>query len=89
MLHLKRHLEGAPGYITVKDSESLQRFGQQQMTKPGAKAKLDTREFVNVKPEEFMQRRDEVGKARTLTGIKSKYEYVAFPSGQVSNTGGG
>jgi hypothetical protein len=88
MLHLKRHDKEVPGYIFVKDSESLQRFGQQQMSAPGAKAKLDTREFIQVKPEEVMQRKAEVGKARTLTGIKSKYEYVAFPSGKVGRKGG-
>ena len=88
MLHLKRHDEKVPGYIFVKDSESLQRFGQQQMSAPGAKAKLDTREFIDVKPEEVMERKAEVAKARTLAGIKSKYEYVAFPSGKVGTNGG-
>ena len=48
------------------------------MSVPGARAKLDRRV-----PEEFKERKKVVGKAATLAGIQLKYDYVAFPSGQV------
>ena len=83
MLHIKRHVEEMPDYIEVKDSRSLQRFGEQHMSVPGARAKLDRRVFIDIGPEEFKERKKVVGKAATLAGIQSKYEYVAFPSGQV------
>ena len=82
-LHLKRHVEETEDYIEVTDSDSLQKFGEQQMSKPGAKAKIDNRVFFSANPQEFKDRKQAVGRTPTLAGIKSKFEYVAFPSGKV------
>ena len=54
------------------------------MTKPGEKAKLASREFIDLKPDVVKEAKERVGrKVRTLNGIKSKYEYVCCPDGKV------
>ena len=82
-MHLKRHPEDQIGYVGVKDSESFAQFGSQQMSMPGSRSKLEKREFINMKPEEVVERKEEVGKVGTLSGIMSKYEYICEPSGKV------
>ncbi len=82
-MHLARHPEEQVGFIGLKDSKTFQQFGQQQMSLPGSRAKLDTREFIDMKPEEVLQRKEVVGKVKTLNGIKSTYHYICFPDGKV------
>lgn len=84
-MHIKRHPEEQVGFIGVRDSESFQRFGAQQMSTPGSKSKLDKRFFIDLKPEEVLERKRHVGAVGTLPGIKSKYEYICKPDGQVCN----
>lgn len=82
-MHIKRHPEEQLGHIGVHDSESFQRFGAQQLSTPGRKAKLEKRIFIDLKPEEVLQRKRDVGEVGTLPGIKSRYEYICQPDGQV------
>ena len=53
------------------------------MALPGPRANLTTRKFFDMKPEEVLERKKEVGKVKTLAGIKSKYEYICLPDGEV------
>ena len=78
-----RHPEEQVGHIGVKDSATFQQFGQQQMSKPGEKAQLETREFLNLLPEEVKERKASLGQVKTLNGIKSKFYYLCFPDGKV------
>ena len=85
-MHLVRHPEEQVGHIGVLDSATFSKFGNQQMSTPGQKAKLVSREFINMKPEEVKARKVLVGgKVKTLSGIKSKYEYVCCPEGKVGS----
>ena len=55
------------------------------MAKPCKKAKLVSREFIDLQPEEVKERKQRIStKVRTLLGIKSKYEYVCHSDGKVS-----
>ena len=85
-VHLKRHPEEEPGYICVKDSASFQAFGEQQMSTPGVRAKLQSRHFINMLPEKILSRKESVGNVGTLKGIKRKYQYICLPDGKVSFT---
>lgn len=76
-------MEDQEDYICVKDSQSFQLFGTQQMSKPGSKAQLDCREFLDLLPQEMKERKDSVGQVETLHGIKSKFFYLCFPDGKV------
>ena len=71
------------GYVGVLNSDTLQKFGQQQMAQPGPRAKLETRTFIHLEPEEVLGRKEEVGQVKTLAGIKSKYEYICLPDKKV------
>ena len=55
----------------------------QQMSKPGSKAQLDCREFLDLQAGEVLERKASVGQVKTLTGIKSKFFYLCFPDGKV------
>ena len=54
-----------------------------QMSKPGDKAQLACREFLDLLPEEIQERKASVRQVKTLTGIKSKFFYLCFPNGKV------
>ena len=83
-MHLAQHPEDQIGYVGVTDSSSFVQFGNQQMAKPCKQAKLVCREFIDLKPEEVKERKRRIGtKVRTLSGIKSKYEYVCHTDGKV------
>ena len=82
-MHLVKHPEDQAGYISVTDSQSFQQFGQQQLAKPGPRSKLESRHFLDMKPEEVLERKREVGQVGTLAGISSKYQYVCKPDGEV------
>jgi hypothetical protein len=71
------------GFIRVRDSNTFHQFGMQQMSQPGPRAKLDRREFLDMKPQEVLTRKKEVGKVGTLHGIKSKFHYICLPNGKV------
>ena len=58
-------------------------FGEQQLAKPGPRSKLQSRHFIDMKAEEVIERKQEVGKVGTLAGITSKYHYVCQPSAEV------
>ena len=78
------HPEEQVGFVGVLDSASFTRFGNQQMSKPGDRSRLVSREFIEIKPNAVKERKEMVGeKVRTLNGIKSKYEYVCCPNGKV------
>ena len=82
-MHTVKHPEDEVGYIVVKDSESFQRFGEQQLGKPGPRSKLLSRYFIDMKAEEVLERKRDVGKVGTLAEITSMYHYVCKPSGEV------
>ena len=83
-MHLVRHPEEQVGFVGVLDSASFTKFGNQQMSKPGDRSRLASREFFEIKPNVVKERKEMVGeKVRTLSGIKSKYEYVCCPNGKV------
>ena len=82
-MHLKCHQEDQIGYVGVKDSESFAQFGSQQMSQPGSCSKIEKREFIDMKAEEIVERKAQVGKIKTLNGIMSKYEYICQPTGKV------
>ena len=82
-MHRDRHPEDEIGHIDVHNSETFQRFGEQQLSKPGPRAKLSSRKFFDMKPNEVKERKKSVGQVRTLTGIKSKYQYICRPNGEV------
>ena len=44
---------------------------------------MESQQFFDMKPEEVLRRKDEVGPVRTLAGIKGKYEYICQPDGEV------
>ena len=71
------------GYVRVRNSETLQQFGEQQMAQPGPRAHLESRQFIHMKPEEVLSRKEKVGQTKTLAGIKSKFEYICLPDKQV------
>ena len=81
--HLRLHTEDQIGYISVTNSETLVQFGRKYMSQPGSQAKLNTRNFIDIKPEEVKDRKKNVGQVRTLAGIMRKYEYICFPNGKV------
>ena len=67
-MHLARHPEDQIGYVGIVDSPSFVKFGNQQMAKPCKKAKLVSREFIDLKPEEVKERKRRIGtKVRTLS----------------------
>ena len=82
-MHRVRHPEDQLGYISVHNSETFQRFGEQQLSNPGPWAMLESRKFFDMKLEEVKERKREVGQVRTLAGIKTKYQYICLPDGKV------
>jgi hypothetical protein len=68
----------SPDYLEVKDSASLQQFGQRFLQTPGSRSQLKIREFIDLKPEEVLSRKAKVEDedSRTLAGISSKFQYI-------------
>ena len=83
-MHVKRHPEEQVGYIGVLDSQTFRQFGEQQMSTPGARSKLSSREFMNMEPQEVLDRKESTQSVGTLKGIKSKYQYICLPDGKVN-----
>ena len=67
----------SPDYLEVKDSLSLQKFGSRFLSKPGTKAQLKSRHFIDLLPELVLARknRPEVD-GGTLDGISTKFQYI-------------
>ena len=86
VMHVVRHPEDAVGHVGVKDSMTFAEFGNQQMSMPGPRSKLKSRTFLDLKPEHVLARKAEISKVTTLTGIRSKYNYVCHPDGKMSLT---
>ena len=82
-MHLVKHPEEHVGYVGVRDSKTFQEFGEQQMSSPGPRAKLNKRVFIDMKPEEVKERKAKVEKVKTLHGIKSRFQYICLPDGKV------
>ena len=66
----------AADYLEVKDSASLQQFGDRFLKIPGSRSQLKLRIFMNLLPEEVLARKNEVGESKTLAGISSKFQYI-------------
>ena len=49
----------SPTYLEVKDSATLQEFGKRNLSNPGSKSKLDTRDFINLLPAEVISRKQD------------------------------
>ena len=67
----------APNYLEVKDSRTLQMYGQRFLAVPGPKTKLTERIFIDLNPQEVLDRKSIVSESSTLSGISSKFEYIA------------
>ena len=68
----------SPDYLEVKDSASLQQFGQRFLKTPGSRSQLKIREFIDLNPDEVLRRKARVedDDSRTLAGISSKFQYI-------------
>jgi hypothetical protein len=52
-------------YFKIEDSDTLSRFGNTFLSKPARKSKLNERIFIDMRPEEVEQRRNEIGSVKT------------------------
>ena len=66
----------SPTYLEVKDSATLPEFGKRNLSNPGSKSKLDTREFINLLPDEVISRKQDRPDSKTIAGISTKFQYV-------------
>ena len=66
----------AAAYLEVKDSASLQQFGEKYLKTPGSRSQLNLRVFINLLPAEVLARKAEVSESKTIAGISSKFQYV-------------
>ena len=66
----------SPSYIEVKDSATLQQFGQRHLSSPGSRSNLDSRDFIDLLPDEILARKESMSQAKTIAGISTKFEYV-------------
>ena len=75
--YLKRSNKDSPDFIEIKDSKSVVQFCKQHLSTPSSKADLQKREFTDIPPEVFLERKDETfEKVKTLAGISTKYQYI-------------
>ena len=66
----------SPTYLEVKDSATLQEFGKRNLSNPGSKSKLDSREFIDLLPAEVISRKQDRPDSKTIAGISTKFQYV-------------
>ena len=66
----------SPTYLEVKDSATLQEYGKRNLSTPGSKSKLNTREFIDLLPVEVLARKEARPDSKTIAGISTKFEYV-------------
>ena len=81
-MHLNRHNPDDPGYVEVADSSSFKEFGEKHLTKPGPKSGIKQRKFMDLKAESVKERIDEKPAFKTLSGIKSVFQYVCKEDGE-------
>ena len=75
--YLARCDSSAPDYIEVKDSSSVVKFCTRYLSNPSHKNGIQTRIFTDMKPEIFLQRKEQaLDKITTIAGISRKYQYV-------------
>ena len=60
------------------------RFGEKFLTSPGSKSGIKERRFKNLDRETVQDRISEKPQFKTLTGIKSVFQYICKSSGEVS-----
>jgi hypothetical protein len=74
----------SPTYLEVKDSATLKEFGKRNLSNPGSKSKLDTREFIDLHPDEVIARKKERPDSKTIAGISTRFEYVCKVNNRIS-----
>ena len=78
--HIQRSDSSAESHHEIKDSKSVVEFGQKHLSKPGKKAGMDERCFVDLRPEDVLKRKEEVSEkpeeGKTIAGISNKFEYI-------------
>ena len=82
-LHLTRHNRNEEGYFEVLNSETFARFGAENMAHPGPKSGIKERRFYDLKKETVDQRIADKPSFKTLSGIKSVFQYICKSSGEV------
>ena len=75
--YLTRSDSTAQDYFDVKDSSSVVKFCTRHLSNPSNKNGIQARIFTDIKPEIFLQRKEQtLDKIKTLAGISTKYQYV-------------
>jgi hypothetical protein len=73
--------------VELKDSKDVVEFGNQYLAKPGPRAKIEARKFYELSREQVKERKETVGKVRTLTHSSSKistqYQIIISKNGEV------
>ena len=82
-IHLQRHNAEDPAHFEVVDSETFARFGEKYLAKPGPKSAIEKRMFFDLKAEVMRERIAEKPSFKTLTGIKSVFQYICKNNGEV------
>lgn len=66
----------ATDFIEVKDSSSVVDFCTAHLSKPRSATGIQARIFTDIRPEVFLQRKEETDKVKTLPGISTKFQYL-------------
>ena len=75
--YLSRSNSEAADFIEIKDSRSVIKFCTAHLSKPRSATGIRDRIFTDIRPEVFLQRKEESSsKVKTLAGISTKYQYV-------------
>ena len=82
-LNLSRHNPDDESHIEVLNSESFVKFGQQKLSCPGPKSSISERKFYDLKKSTVEERKSEKPSFKTLSGIKSVFQYICKSSGEV------
>ena len=64
------------------DSQSFKRFGDKYLSTPGPKSGIEERKFYDLRKEAVTDRIAEKPKFKTLTGIKSVFQYICKTTGE-------
>jgi hypothetical protein len=80
MQYLLRSDSTAVSYQEIKDSLSVVQFGKRHLSKPGKRADLKERIFLNQNPQDVLQKKEADKKkpedGKTIAGISSRFEYI-------------
>ena len=80
---MNRHNPEESDYIEVLDSATFKLFGEKHLATPGPKAGIEKRVFYDLKEETVKERIDQKPSFKTLSGIKSVFQYICKENGEV------